>query len=288
MEKFLGYAKAAFLDRWHLLVLGAVTAFALISPVHLDVSLPLITAAEIAFLASIASNPRFQRSIDARTGAVDDARKQQIAEQRFNKLYYGLDADSQRLFSSLRHRCEILNEVVPHETDATDMVSESQALGVNKLLWVYLKLLHTRMNLNKFLKSIDERDLDNQLAQSRSRIETVEKENGPSKEKMLHSLQDTLQTIQARKDNFRKARDNFEYVGLELERIATKLTALAELAVNRQDPATITTGVDEVAKSVETTEQTIGDLRVFTGLTAEDEVAPQIMDRKVQERRVRA
>jgi DNA repair ATPase RecN len=168
------------------------------------------------------------------------------------------------------------------------MVSESQALGVNKLLWVYLKLLHTRMNLNKFLKSIDERDLDNQLAQSRSRIETVEKENGPSKEKMLHSLQDTLQTIQARKDNFRKAKDNFEYVGLELERIATKLTALAELAVNRQDPATITTGVDEVAKSVETTEQTIGDLRVFTGLTAEDEVAPQIMDRKVQERRVRA
>src|SRR5579862_2758232 len=115
MDRFFGYAKAAFLDRWHLMVLGAVTAFALISPVHADVSLPLIAAAEIAFLATISSNPRFQRSVNARLGAIDEERKQKDAEQRFNKLYYGLDVDSQRLFASLRHRCEIINEVVPHE-----------------------------------------------------------------------------------------------------------------------------------------------------------------------------
>ena len=49
----------------------------------LRVRLSNIAAAEIAFLATISSNPRFQRSVNARLGAIDEERKQKDAEQRF-------------------------------------------------------------------------------------------------------------------------------------------------------------------------------------------------------------
>jgi hypothetical protein len=285
MLRLIEYAKAAFMDRWHLLVLGGATAAALIGPAR-DVSFPLIFAAELVFLGVIATNPRFQRSIDARAGAVDNERKQYEATQRFNKLYFGLDSEAQRLFKALRQRCEIINEVVPHEVDEhIDKMEDWQAQGVNKLLWVYLKLLHTRMNLARFLKSTDEAEFLEMEKRTRERLQSLEKENSETKEKMRHSLEDTLATIDTRKLNLAKARENFEYVGLELDRISTKVTALSELAVNRQDPALITTGVDEFAKSVETTEQTIGDLRAFTGLSAEDEEAPAIMERRMGERK---
>jgi hypothetical protein len=64
---------------------------------------------------------------------------------------------------------------------------------------------------------------------------------------------------------------------LELERIHAKLMVLAEMAINRQDLTTITSGVDAAARSVETTERTISDLNSFTGLGMEDETAPEII-----------
>ncbi len=280
MHRLLAYAKAAFLDHWHLLVLGGLTCAALIGPMR-DVSLPLICAAELIFLGTISTNPRFQRSVDARAGAVDNEKRQQEASERFNKLYYGLDAESQRLFKTLRQRCEIINEVVPRETDdKIGTMEEYQAQGVNKLLWVYLKLLHTRMNLQRFLKSTNEAEFLDMEKSARERLQSLEGDNTDTKEKMRRTLEDTLKTIDTRKANLAKARENFEYVGLELDRISTKVTALSELAVNRQDPGMITSGVDEFAKSVESTEETIGDLRAFTGLTVEDEVAPKIMERR--------
>ena len=53
---------------------------------------------------------------------------------------------------------------------------------------------------------------------------------------------------------------NYVCIELELERIAATLTALSELAMNCHDPALITREVDAFAVSVESTEQTIGDL----------------------------
>ena len=280
MHHLLEYAKAAFWDRWHMLVLGGIVAAALIGPAR-DVTFPLIFAAELAFLGLISTNPRFQRSVDSRIGAVTQEQKENEARDRFNKLYNGLDPESQRLFRSLRERCQIITECVPHEVDSSvDAVSEWRAQGVNKLLWVYLKLLHTRMNLGRFLRTTDEKEVLEQEAKTRERLKSLASETGETQEKMRHSLEDTLATLEARKTNRVKAAENFEFVGLELDRISAKLTALSELAINRHDPALITTGVDEFAKSIESTEQTIGDLRAFTGLTVEDEEAPPIMQQK--------
>ncbi|MCY3023915.1 MAG: hypothetical protein NTW87_33470 [Planctomycetota bacterium] len=284
------YLKAVFLNHWNLLFLGAAVVAALIAP-GTDVTLPLLGAAELAFVVTVASNPRFQRAADARAAAAETAKSAGYLTWRFNQLFYSLSSEAQQQFNQMRARCEALRPALQpdsaHGEASIDAFTSSQIGGVNKLLWVYLKLLHTRATLEKFLRTTDENEIINLEQTSRLRLEALSKDNNdPLAEKKRRSLEDTLATATTRRENLKRARDNREFVELELERIGAKLTALSELAVNRQDPALITSEVDDVARSVESTEQAIGDLQVFTGLTQEDVQAPPILNAPPQ--RVRA
>src|SRR5215467_12568036 len=66
------YLKEAFLFRWNLLILGGASAAALLTIG--DAALPLIGAAEVVYLAGLATLPRFQSAIDAKARAEADPR----------------------------------------------------------------------------------------------------------------------------------------------------------------------------------------------------------------------
>lgn len=283
---FGSYLKAAFLNRWNLLGFLGGSLAALIGPAS-DVTLPLVAAAELFFLGALVTNQRFQRAIETQADA--KAREHTSADmlQRFNQLLYGLDQESREMFQQLRARCASLVGTPSADGEKTppsglDAISAAHLEGVNRLLWVYLKLLHTRRTLERFLHSIDEKELNRSAGDIAKRLAQLPADAAGAADeiaqKMRRSLADTQATLTARKNNLKRAQDNYAYVEVELERIATKLTALAEMAVNRQDPALITNSVDDVARSVESTEQAIGELQVFTGLTPADDAAPPILD----------
>jgi len=285
---FGAYVKAVFQNRWNLLFLGAGVLASLISG-HADVCLALVAAAELAFLTAVSSNPRFQRSVDSQAGEAEAARSSESLMRRFNQLFYALGNEAQDQFNRMRKRCESLRPTSLRDSESADAhiesFAQSQAAGVDKLLWVYLKLLHTKATLDRFLKTTDEDEILNLEKTTRRRLDALPKEGGDEiTAKKRRSLEDTLATATARRENLQRAKDNCEYVQLELERIAAKLTALSEMAVNRQDPGTITSEVDDVARSVEGTEQAINDLQAFTGLSKEDTDAPPILS---QPQRVR-
>lgn len=286
------YLKAAFKNRWNMLLLGTAAAFALIGGPRMDIYLPIVAAAEISFVTAMAVNKRFQRVIESRLLASESSKSIEAMTRKFNKLFYALDLTSQERFNELRARCEVLREISlahadENASETEDKLSESQMNGVNRLLWVYLKLLYTQVTLERFFKSTNEREIEQLVVETRRQIEALPKDDqNEIAIKKRRSLEDTLETATSRKLNLKRATDNYEYVGLELKRIATKLTALSELAVNRQDPGTISSEVDHVADSVESTEQTIGELQVFNGLSSEDDEAPPILTRMPQ--RVRA
>lgn len=275
------YVKAVFNNRWNLLFLAGGVVASLISG-HADVCLALVAAAELAFVTATASNPRFQRSVDSRAGAVDAARSNEALLRRFSQLYYALTGEAQEQFNRMRKRCEALRpslqlDAAPADAHI-DSFAQSQAAGVDKLLWVYLKLLHTKITLDRFLKTTDEGEILNLEKTTRQRLEALPKDSPDElTAKKRRSLEDTLATATARRENLKRAKDNCEFVQLELERIAAKLTALSEMAVNRQDPGQITNEVDDVARSVEGTEQAINELQSFTGLSKEDTQAPPIL-----------
>ena len=281
-QTFSSYLWAAFTNRWNMLVLLAGAAAGVISG-HPDVVLPMLGAAELGFLGMIATNPRFHRAIDAQQGAAEAAAGAQTMKQRFDELYRGLDQRYRAKFDELRNRCLVLADLVGRGPETEDLgvgeVAQAQLSGINKLLWVYLKILHTKSTLERFFQSIDPSELDQLEKDAKTRLEELPKDvaEDPMAEKKRKSLEDTLATVAARRDNIKKARENHDFVSLEAERIAAKLTGIAELAVNRQDPGLLTHDVDDVARSVQATEEAIGELQSFTGLTVDDVAAPEIL-----------
>lgn len=282
---FGDYLAAAFKNRWNLLLLIGGAAAALIAP-RSEIGLSLVLAAELGLVTLLAASPRFQRAINAERNAEVSQQTSQTMSRRFLELYHGLDDPARKQFEALRVRCEVLRPTT--EGNTVEQFSDEQLSGVDRLLWVYLKLLHTRLKLQRFFRTTDRNEIENLEQTTRLRLEALPKDaTDDLAVKKKRSLEDTLATAVARRDNLKRAQENSEFVELELERIAAKLTAVSEMAINRQDPAQITHEVDDVARSVESTEQAIGELQMLTGLTMEDAEAPPIL-RKQQPQRARA
>jgi len=94
------------------------------------------------------------------------------------------------------------------------------------------------------------------------------------------TLEDNLQTSRDRLANLGRARDNYDLVKLEIDRLENKIRSLSELAVNRQEPDYISGQVDQVAASMLETEKTMNELKFVTGLDAIDE-APSLLQGEI-------
>ena len=101
---------------------------------------------------------------------------------------------------------------------------------------------------------------------------------------MKKALEDNLQTNRDRLANWNKARDNYQLVELEIDRLENKIRSLSEMAVNRQEPEFISSQVDQVATSMLQTEKTMNELQFATGLEALDETAPELLKPKTRDK----
>ncbi|MEN6495553.1 MAG: hypothetical protein ABFD16_14830, partial [Thermoguttaceae bacterium] len=99
----------------------------------------------------------------------------------------------------------------------------------------------------------------------------------PRKERMRKALDDNLQTNRTRLANLEKARENYQLVELEIDRLENKIRSLSEMAVNRQEPEFISSQVDQVASSMVETERTMNELQFATGLDPVDNEAPKLL-----------
>jgi len=271
------------MQHWNVLYMIGAVAFAVLTPGYRETLLALAAAGELSILAALVGSDRFRRTVNARAGAQESKLSAEELNRRFNTLYMGLSKDSKGLFDQLKKRCEALRgtglDGADENDGGLDKMNQNQLQGANRLLWVYLKLLHTHGALQRFLATTDEREIDQLENAAKAKLKEIpDAAAGEIEAKKRRSLEDTLSTLAARRDNLKRARENLEYVQLELARIASKVTALSEMTVMRQDPARITSEVDDAARSVETTEQAIGELQMFNGLTAEDNTqAPPIL-----------
>lgn len=290
---FLQYLKQAFLIRWNVLAVAAGSVAALLSG-HADVVLPLLAAGEILFLAGLATRPRFQAAVDAELHAASRAQDGVQSAERARALLAGLSRADQERFQRLRGLCLELSRLTrgvrghaPGAAEAQGPVDALQQSGVNRLLWIYLKMLHTKSVLEQFFATIDEREIVRSITRARERLAALgdEAEDTPARAKQRKSLLDTLATSEARQGNYLRARENYELVQLELDRLHTKIASLGELGINRQEPDFITSEVDSVSASVEQTEKAMSELEFLTGLTTvQDESTPELLMEEVGKR----
>ncbi len=274
---FMNYIKTAFLNHWNLLAFGAGIVGGFLSG-HPDVVLPLVAAGELAYLTSLSIHPKFQAYVNAQA---HKAGKAQVKGEALERIFESLDPRSRSRFEELRRRCRDLQSLGSGRS-AEDLgeVASMHNEGINRLLWVFLKLLYSKRGMERFLETTDDQAIQADIKKVEMRIASlgpVEEDQG-DEPKMRRTLEDTLASAKARMDNYLKAQSKHELVQLELDRIDAKITSIAEMAVNRQEPDFITHEVDGVAATMEQTERAMGELQFLSGLDATEVEPPSFID----------
>jgi hypothetical protein len=187
-------------------------------------------------------------------------------------------------YSRLRERCFDLQRIAADlkrtaSGDEQRPLESLQVAGLDKLLWIYLRLLFTCNALQRFLERTSRDRIAQDIKRIEQRIATLDPQDTSAQaEKIRGTLTDNLATSQDRLRNYDRAQANYEFVELEIDRLENKIASLAEVAVNRQEPAFVSSQVDQVANSMLNTEKTMNDLQVFTGLEDLDNEVPVLLD----------
>ncbi len=263
---FMKYVKAAFLWHWNLLAVGAGTALAVLSG-RPDVILPLLAAAEIGYLGLLSTHPRFRKAVDVRPDKSESINHTAL----LNQIQAVLKPDAWARFEQLRERCLNLDRLArqfrgPQPVDASP-ASELQTASLERLLWMFLKLLYSLDALSRFLRGTNRSELLKQLEAGEKQLETVKA--NPRSEKFVRSLEDKLQTLRQRLANYDHAVENREFLAVELDRIEQKVNAISEMAINARDASDISAQVDGIAEGISATEEAMRTLDVAPVLQRE-------------------
>jgi hypothetical protein len=284
------YLKKAFLNQWNLLAFLGAAGFALLSG-HPDVFLPLVLAGEAAYVGVIGTHPKFQRYVDVQESKASRLEGSALANEAFQRMQKSLPRRQLDRFVSLRERCLALRQIAQQMRATDDLggasdphpLDDLQLSGLDRLLWIYLRLLYTQTMLERFFERTSEDEIRSEIKRVERKLaglppaETVE---GSPRHSIRKALEDNLETCQARLANLQKARENSELIEAEIERLESKIRSITELAINRQDPQFVTSQVDQVASSLVQTEQAMNELQFATGFGPIEDAAPSIIPRE--------
>ncbi len=273
------YLKRAFLFRWNMLMFVGGVAGAVLSPWP-DALLPLVAAAEMTYLGGVIASARFRRAIDAR--AYQESRQQRTENadggRSIQEIVRNLTPQSSRRFEQVRTRClemrGIANQVRGRTSLAGQPSEDLSTPALDRLLWVFLRLLISHEALERFLERTDAIEIRTRLVEAKAKLEL----HGTGDERIIRSLQDSVAAQEQRLENYERAQTNAEFVRVELDRIEAKIHALTESSVNRQNPDLLSSQIDSVAESMQSTEKAISELQAITGLVDELQEPPAILE----------
>jgi hypothetical protein len=196
----------------------------------------------------------------------------------------GLPAEARRRFERLHARCVEMRGIAAGVRGAAgaqaNSAEEIRTPGLDRLLWLFLRLLVSKTALDRFLQSMNGQDITSRVEELKKNLAAAQ---AAGDERIVRSLQDSIAMSELRLDNFARAKKNGEFVSIELDRIEGKIQALAEMAVNRQDPDFLSSQVDSAAESMRQTEKAVSELQHLTGLADQLEEPPAILETDLRE-----
>jgi hypothetical protein len=269
------YLKAAFKNKWNLLLFAGALGFAVLSG-GAGVFVPLVLAGELGYVAAVGSHPRFQRRVDAKRSAAEERRQAQAEQAKLNALLVTLSPDRAQRYESLRTRCLEIRRLArelrdPSAASGTSAVEELQLDGLDRLLRIHLRLLSAQQTLGRFLDGTNQRDIERNVVELERRLASAGADE-PTRARIAESLRDNLSTCRQRLVNLQKQRASHELMSLEINRLENKIQALSELALNRERPEKIAGQVDEVVGTLTDAEKVLDELDFATGRTDGDEL----------------
>jgi len=268
------YMKKAFMWRWNLLAFGGAMAAAAISGAA-GIAIPLVLAAEITFLGALGTNEKFQKAIAAQDHkedrqALEEAPPAPPKKSREQRALDSLGPKARDRFEELKERC-VQMRLVASGIRGDDGIPENDlhAESLNKMLWVFLRLLKYEEGMDQYLYVTDRKEIESRVLDLRQR---ADKATSP---KIKRSLEDSVKTAELRMENYRAAQENREFIEIELDRIEDKIRALVEMAISHEDPDYISSQLGSVVESGETAMREMSIIpEVNDGMDDEEEDAP--------------
>jgi hypothetical protein len=130
--------------------------------------LPIVGGLEIAYLTGLLAMPRFRTAIDARVAAKEreanaSARVDPSAQQSLQRMIESLPQASVVRFVALRQRCFEMRDIasrIPWTGSGNHRLERSiRTPALDRLLFLFLKLLMSQAGLDRFLRSASEKEL---------------------------------------------------------------------------------------------------------------------------------
>ena len=250
------YLKKAFLNHWNLLAFLGGMGFAVLSG-HPDVFVPLVLAGEAAYVGR-AGNASQVPAARGRAGAQGrQAPGFGPASEAFDRIIQALPRRQLRPLPDPPQRCVSLRQIAQQMRASEELsggaspepLDDMQLSGLDRLLWIYLRLLYTQTMLERFFESTSEDQIRGEIQQLEAGSPACppRRPGIASRQNILKALEDNLETCRGRLANLQKAKENCELVEAEIERLENKIHSITEMAINRQDPQFVTGQVDQVA-----------------------------------------
>jgi hypothetical protein len=239
------YVKAAFNARplgmpvppnW--LGLGAVGMLGLINP-----GIWVIGAGvEIGYLVWLAHNRRFRHVVDARSLDRTNSELTGKVEQQIASL----DEFDLIRYRNLELRCRGIIEQQAKAAGENPALS-AQSEGLNRLLWIFLRLLCTRASISA-IGGDDRKD----RIHMEERVRTLEKQIADPAigEDLRKSLAGQLDIVQQRLRKRQEANDKLAYLKAEIERIEEQVELIREQAMLANDAQSVSERIDQVAATL--------------------------------------
>ncbi|MFD0892988.1 hypothetical protein KBB96_16330 [Luteolibacter ambystomatis] len=262
---------------WNLLGVGAGGVFALLSGVPLGV-LAILGGLELAYLGFLGLNPRFQRVL---RGQKMVPRPQSVASsaQLEQLMSFLSTADTQR-FAALRQRCSDLLELRRNmDSKEPGMADQFRGEGLDRMLWLFLKLLHQKSGLERFLATTSRESIIAELSRSETQLKEAQGKqpggaDGPES-RLVTSIRERIATVRERLENHQQAGENWELVCAEIDKTEQQINRLCEVGMTLRDSGELAAQVDSISSSLQSSERAFADASV--GGLLLDEVPPPLL-----------
>jgi len=236
----LDYLKAAFWVRSRVPGLGNIpwNVLILVGFVILGIGHPgfwlLGAGLEAAFLTLLSTNSRFQNLVDARS----KLRLESNQEEKRKELVERLDRASQQRMSMLRKRCRKVLQIYA-ENQTEDFIVEGNSQALQRLEWLYLKLLTARHMLLTHSEPGEEARL-----RETARALASDLEKSDLSETLRQSKAATLKITRQRLAHLDRREETLAEIDSDLTRIEAQIDLALDQATMSGKPEVLSGNVD--------------------------------------------
>lgn len=272
---FFDYVKAAFHQKADVaglgpmpvnkMLIGAVVVLGIWNPGFWFLGI----AGEALYLWMMANNKNYQKVIQASMLTV----QKEMWGEKHSLVLKSLDAHSLQRYDLLVENCSgILKITGSDHLDPAAAAKDLRISGLNRLIWMFLKLLSSRLRIIDIIDRTSEEELEKEIREISEKLPAA-----PESSPLRRSLQGTLDIQKRRMDNFLRARESLMVIESELDRIEKQVTLLREEASVSSDPEIVSLRLDGVMDSLSGTNQWMSEQNEIFGFMEESAVPDDLI-----------